>query len=73
MIKRTSRQHAVSIVSVVVVVAGYLLFAYDEQYGPKDNVICLWVFPVMLVMLVAACVLFYQAAALIFRVLRRAL
>jgi len=50
-----------TLVSVAVIVAGCLLIAYDERYGPKDDVMYLWIFPVMLLMAGAACVLLYQA------------
>jgi hypothetical protein len=48
------------LVSVAIIVAGCLLIAYDERYGPKDDVMYLWIFPVMFLMAVAACVLLYQ-------------
>jgi len=49
-----------TLVSVAILVAGCLLIAYDERYGPKDDVMYLWIFPVMLLMAVAACLLLYQ-------------
>ena len=52
-----------TLVSVAIIVAGCLLIAYDERYGPKDDdVMYLWIFPVMLLMTVAACLLLYQLA-----------
>ena len=52
-----------SLVSVAVIVVGCLLIAYDQRYGPKDDVMYLWIFPVLLLMAIAACVLLYQVAA----------
>ena len=53
--------------SVAIIVAGCLLIGYDERYGPKDDVMYLWIFPVMLLMAAAARVLLYQVAACIIR------
>ena len=50
-----------TLVSVAIIIAGCLLIAYDERYGPKDDVMYLRIFPVMLLMVGAACVLICQA------------
>jgi hypothetical protein len=50
-----------TLVSVAIIVSGCLLIAYDERYGPKDDVMYLRIFPVMLLMVGAACVLICQA------------
>ena len=57
----------VTLVSIGVIVAGSLLIAYDELYGPKDDIIYLWPIPVVLLMVTAVCVLIYHVGALISR------
>ena len=56
-----------TLVSVAIIVAGCLLIAYAERHGPKDDFMYLWIFPVMLLMAVAACVLLYQVATRMIR------
>ena len=34
-----------TLVSVAIIIAGCLLIAYDERYGPKDDVMYLRIFP----------------------------
>jgi hypothetical protein len=66
------RRAAPSVLAVVTLVTGYLFLRYEDLYGPKDDVLYLWVFPVMLLMACAACVLLYQVVAYVFRWARSA-
>ena len=57
----------ITFISAANIVAGYLLFAYDDLYGPKDDILYLWPIPVMLLMAVAVCILLYQVGWFLFR------
>jgi hypothetical protein len=52
---------------VSIIVMGYLLFVYDELYGPKDDIIYLWPILVMLLVVAAVCVQIYQVGSWIYR------
>lgn len=58
---------ALSIFSLATIAMGYLLFYYDDNYGPKDQIIYLRPVPVMILMGVAFVVLIFQFFAFLSR------
>ena len=59
------------LISAVILAAGYLLFLYDDLFGPKDSVIYLWPLPVVLIMAIAAIIILYQVILSISRFIQK--
>ena len=60
-------RRAASGLSVLILLTAYLLIGDDDLYGPKDDILYLWIFSVLLLMTCATCILLYQVGTYVFR------